>query len=54
MKPIFKRRETNKIKKIIEDGVSMSAEDFLSKMDKVKQKINQLFDEHNHDDQEEN
>ena len=54
MKPIFKRRETNKIKKIIEDGISISAEDFLSKMDRMKQKINQLFDENHSDDQEEN
>lgn len=53
MKPIFRRREQNKLKELIDEGTSVTAEDFQKKMDEVKRKIHKLFDSPDQNEEEE-
>ena len=53
MKQIFRKQEVKKLKKLIDEGASITAEDFQRKMNDVKRKICKLFDSQDQNEEEE-
>lgn len=53
MKQIFRKQEVKKLKKLVDEGTSITAEDFQRKLKEAARKIQELFDYADQNEKEE-